>query len=755
MKKNTTAYASLLLLVLILSLCGNLYSQDTTAIIGANRILMFAGNDGVLANDFYREISDNYSGLFYDNDLVHPLMFASGLWMVGKVGGDYGTSMAYYVAGRIYSEFAPGPYKSDITDSSLFKVYKITRDDLVSPGPDWINWPVDFGAPVDSNGQPLLTGDQTLFSIYNDADTSRRDFSAGSIEPMGSEVRQIVHAYDKSRYLGDLVFADFEIENKSDNVWDSIFVGMFADPDLGLPSNDLVGSYMPGSMIYSYSSKVDEEFEGTGFAVVGIVLLGGKKTGSPRYDQYTAAFTKQPPFFPISSERAYYMLKGLDSLGQPLINPTTQQPSTFIYDGDPRYQAGWLDDQPADKRTLISRGPFRIAPGEVLTISFAYAAARSQDKDTAFTRLFNLSEKALDWYNYGLNGLAFYEGPSTGNITKLKFSPDYQNWMKGLPFSGDYAGTGIGKASEFFGSSRPDANLFSAELDFSYDSTQFVHYYDFVDGQWQYAGFLGMPVRAYRSDNGKQLDLIYLSYTGRDCNHCFINPRTLEDNINRLIVTGSNYTGQAKDNLIMDSLLAQIGSRDLLYLVQFQPKAHALVNNIQEGQKLTIEFAQSISGEKLGTLDFPEGTISVDTWLPIFARDNYQSASGFQVELSNPLDFSFEAADFLMLPKSQKPVYLKFNPETSGEKSSTVRFYNTDFEEYFDEITLRGTGRIWPLAGDINLNGWLEPSDIAAYLGYLYLDYTLPAAEVPLDLDGSGKIDLADAVTLINILFIF
>jgi hypothetical protein len=748
------ARASLVILAFLFSAAGNLYSQDTTTIIDANRMLMFAGNDGIVANDFFREISDIYSGLFYDGDLVNPVMFASGLWIVGKVRGEYGTSMAYYSASRTYTEFAPGPYKSDIVDSSLFKVYKITREDLITPGPDWTNWPVDFGAPLDSNGQPLLIGDQTLFSIYNDADTSRRDFSAGSVEPMGSEVRQIVHAYDKDLYLGDLVFVDFEIENKSSNVWDSIFVGMFADPDLGEPSNDLVGSYPAGSMVYGYSSKFDEEMEGLGYPVVGVIMLGGKKTGYGWYEQYSSTFTKEPPFFPITSERALFMLRGLDSIGEPMINPITMQPSTFIYDGDPRYQVGWLDTLPQDRRSLVSRGPFKISPGEVLTISVAYAAARSENIDTAFTRLFDLSEKALDWYNYGLNGLAFYESPANGDIIRIDFTPDYQNWMMGIPFSGDFAGTGIGKASEFFGSSRPDSNLYSVELKFSYDSTQSVYYYDFVDDEWQYAGFLEMPVRAFGSSDGRQLDMIYLSQKGRDCDHCFINPRTSKDNINRLIITGSSYTGQPRENLIMDSLLTQIGSRDLLYLLQFQPKPQARVNNIQEGQKLTIEFDRGSSLQELDQLDFPEGAVTIDSWLPVFVQDNYQSPSGFRVELSNPLDFSFEAADYLMPAKSQNPVYLKFNPESSGGKSSSVRFYNTDFEEYFDEIMLSGTGRAWPLEGDINLNGWLEPSDIAAYLGYLYSGYRLPTAEVPLDLDGSGKIDLADVVTLINILFI-
>ncbi|HEQ98214.1 MAG TPA: hypothetical protein ENO22_02610 [candidate division Zixibacteria bacterium] len=730
-----------------------LIAQDTTAFINANRISMFAGNDGILANDFFREIEEDYAGFYYRADTTQPVIWSSALWIAGKVGGGIRTGMAYYSAGRTYTEFAPGPYESAITDSSRFKVYKISRDDLISPGDDWMNWPVDLGAPLDSLGNPLLIGEQTLFSVYNDADTSRRDYSAGSEDPLRAEVRQMVWAYDREKYLGDVVFVDFEVINRSDDVWDSIFVGLHADPDLGDPRNDLVGSYEPGSMVYQYSEKLDMELEGFGHAVAGVILLGARSSNDD-YDPYTATHTNPTPFYPTTPQESFNFLQGLDSTGSQYIDPTTSEPTRFIYNGDPRYNVGWLDQMPEDRKMLISHGPFRVFPGDSLTISIAFVAQTSSDRKTAFDNLFELSEKVIDWHNHGAAGFEIISGSSSGLIRNVEFSPDYQNWMEPLTFSGDYAGIGIGKASEFYGSAVEDSNLYSVELRFSYDSTQKVHYYSHLSERWEYQGFLDLPVRAVAVDDSSQLDLIYLSGDGDECHNCFINPRGSPESRYSLIITGSNYTGGENDNYILENPLQELGGLDLLYLIRFKPKQKSLVYNVQEGQRLIIDYTAEAGNPPPANLRFGLATVSTQKHQPAFIQSNYKSPVSFRTELSNPLDFSFQSVEYTLEGGIQEPVYMAFHPETLGLKESRIRFYNTDFEEYYDSINVSGRAVMWLLDGDINLNGWLEPSDIASYVGYLYRDYPLPDIEIELDLDGSGKVDLADIVTLINILFI-
>jgi len=77
-------------------------------------------------------------------------------------------------------------------------VFKLYRDSLeTNPNYDYANWPVALGAPVDGLGRPLMIGDQTLWCVYNDADTANRDVYKASEEPLGLEIQQTVWATDE------------------------------------------------------------------------------------------------------------------------------------------------------------------------------------------------------------------------------------------------------------------------------------------------------------------------------------------------------------------------------------------------------------------------------------------------------------------------------------------------------------------------------------------------------------------------------
>ncbi|NIS14833.1 MAG: hypothetical protein GWN00_00500, partial [Aliifodinibius sp.] len=82
-------------LAIILTIPSLLIAQDTTALINANRITMFAGNDGILANDFFQEIGDDFAGFYYTADITQYVIWSSALWIVGKVDENIRTGMAY------------------------------------------------------------------------------------------------------------------------------------------------------------------------------------------------------------------------------------------------------------------------------------------------------------------------------------------------------------------------------------------------------------------------------------------------------------------------------------------------------------------------------------------------------------------------------------------------------------------------------------------------------------------------------------
>jgi hypothetical protein len=746
-------YIARLLISILIIFPAAVFTQDTTAIINANRILMFVGNDGINANDFERLIDDSPNGFYYGEDAMIDLLFSSGLWMAGKVGGEIRTSLAYYFSGSAGSEFRPGPLGYETSDTSELRVYKISINDLISPGMDWLEWPVQFGAPVDSNGNPLLVGDQTLFSVYNDDGEERPLLRSSSDLPFYAEVRQNAYAYDREKYLGDVIFIEYEIENRSEQIWDSVFVGQYSDPDLGNAGNDLLGSRPDLSMMYTYSDDFDDDFEGIGYPVIGAILLTGEKVGQQYYQHYKTGITRDASFFPLSPEEAVYELRGFNYEGADFINPLTLQPSKFLYTGDPRYNLGWLDPEPDDKRMLISTGPFKVRPGEKIVFKIAFASVAADDKNTALGNLYELSEKVIDWHNYGATGYTLAHYSDLGRISNVRFVPDYQNWLEPVPFSADFAGTGIGRAKPIFGSKLADSSLQSAEISFHPEGGQKVYYYCLGDSGWAYIGHRQLPIKAFDSDDGRQLDLIFLSENGSQCDYCFLNSAKDTESVYRLLVTASSYTDSEKKKYVLENPLAELGALDLQYLLQFRLKPKALVYNIQDGQKISIYISPTQSDDQDSVIQFDSLTVSMDRSRAYFITSRYSSSSNIRLELSDPVNFGVSDAVVDIAGGTENPIYFSYHPENNGNHQSAVRFYNEDFEQYFAEMSLSGVAFGWPLEGDFNLNGWLEPADIASYLGYLYRDFELPGIEIDLDLNNDELISLMDVVILINALF--
>lgn len=175
---------------------------DNTTYINANNILMFVTNHGNFGRDLSGVFGTDY-GTYYpyisNDDILNGLhgnsvLYAAGLWMGGKVNGETRLAIAEYS-----DEYVPGPMVNGQSQSDRpeFRVYKLYSDSLDdNPNNDYLNWPVDQGAPVDEFGQPQMMGDQMLWSAFNDANQRQHDNDAGNTAPLGIEVQQTVWASD-------------------------------------------------------------------------------------------------------------------------------------------------------------------------------------------------------------------------------------------------------------------------------------------------------------------------------------------------------------------------------------------------------------------------------------------------------------------------------------------------------------------------------------------------------------------------------
>ena len=139
----------------------------------------------------------------------------------------------------------------DNPNQSKYKIFKINKNwESLPEGPtkdrleyDYNNWPGELGAPYnDVNGDgvftkgtdtPKFVGDEVLFYVANDADTTSSRFTYGS-DPIGLEFQTSVWAFDTDDFLKDVVFKKYRMINKSGKQLDDFYFSYWMDDDLVL-----------------------------------------------------------------------------------------------------------------------------------------------------------------------------------------------------------------------------------------------------------------------------------------------------------------------------------------------------------------------------------------------------------------------------------------------------------------------------------------------------------------------------------------
>jgi len=370
---------------------------DNTVHMDWNNIDMLVTNHGSFAYDLAR----GSPGFIYPKGSGRTALFAAGPWIGAKVNGQVRVAL-----GEFAQDFVPGPMVNGTfqTDSPRFKNYKIVSNDTTSF--DYLNWPADQGAPVDSTGAPALLGEAMIWSVYNDADPAMHTSVAGSTQPLGIEVQQTTFALGHSGPIANIIFVRYKLVNKGGNTLDSMFVSAWTDPDLGGSQDDLVGCDTTRSLGYVYNSTNNDDVYFTRPPAVGFQFLQGPviPTGTPGvYD--TLGMTSFNKYIggtdPQSALETYSYMKGLNRDGSPVINPLTSQATKFPVSGDPVAQTGWLDSYPADRRFMLSTGPFTMAPGDSQEIITAILVGQGSDRLSSITDLRRAAALARQVYEAG------------------------------------------------------------------------------------------------------------------------------------------------------------------------------------------------------------------------------------------------------------------------------------------------------------------------------------------------------------------
>ena len=464
MNSKTVKIILLLLLGLFLSV-GNVYAeggdkgktgntfekpgQPIRAYMNINFISTLIKNTGV--SDI--NSGQDASGLIYPKGSGQTAVYQSGFLWGAKIG-NVGSNI--HIGGTVYREGTQsGWINPDGTvvpeDDPGVRIWRV-RPDVYPGGPnvdlgpeandeakseadvrsqyelDWVEWPALIGAPyddVDGNGMydpsvdvPGVPGaNQTIWFVANDQAPSRTSFMYGT-DPMGIEMQATMWAYSQTGALGNMFFRRYLLINKTDilgnpQTFDSMYVSMWSDPDVGDSGDDYAGCDTVLSVSFAYNGKGQDAIYGGTVPCVGFDFFQGplvdgvagqdrNKNGVDDASDYgifknavvgpgkinlpmTAAYyyINQDPTLtdPVQGSydqgavRWYRFMKGRIGLtNEPFVDPNTGQQTTFTLPGDPVAGTGWIDGQQfayADRRIGMASGPFTMAPGDTQEVVVA------------------------------------------------------------------------------------------------------------------------------------------------------------------------------------------------------------------------------------------------------------------------------------------------------------------------------------------------------------------------------------------------
>ncbi len=435
-----------------------IFTNDHYKYISINEVLMWVSNNGDGSHDPRTDGNGFYwpGGEFATKSAI----FEDGLVYGGKVNGQIRVNGNTYrqglQAGKIIS-----PGVADDPTLSKYRVYRIRRDwETLPPGQlreelekDYNEWPVEDGAPwedVDGDGifsrgtdKPKFDGDEVLWYVANDLDSSRTHFTYGS-EPVGLEFQTTIYGLfsDSSSVFGNVVFKKYKIINKSEDVISELYLTYFADVDLGDASDDYIGFDTTLQLGYTYNGDNDDGGGGGnsyGFAppAVGHMILQSPAVISNMFDSayFNGRWNKGYKnikmnatginlknsgggIYPRDVNQGVYegtlewynLMRGLNNDGAQLLDPTTGQFTVYPLCGDPVNQTGWYEGNgwpggpnPADRRLHTPVGPLTMMPNDTIEVVYAIFMSKGSNNINSIARLKQDAAVLREIYTTGFN----------------------------------------------------------------------------------------------------------------------------------------------------------------------------------------------------------------------------------------------------------------------------------------------------------------------------------------------------------------
>ncbi len=459
-----------------------LYPEENPffGIFSINKIILSFNKSGTLADmgvngnvNFVSEIliSDEIQNIYIFNlqtQLRTPsfgifdnitFLYSGGFYLSGY-NNDFLWANGNATSSRIL-DYRPGKVNSSPNDPKN-KIYWIRKTDPPF-GQSWQDWrdAVSLGAyfydgdgdgiynPIDKNGNgmwdtnedmPDILGDLTAWTIFNDGVPSIvRRFS--DVPPLGLEIRQTIFATNNNPSLRNTIFIRYSILNKGtvSSVFDSVILSIWADPDIGVYWDDLVGTDTLLFSNYSYNFYSDNQYgqNPPSFFITALqlpyyytgnlsdVVLNrkGRILGQDTLFGFRNANVLSSIMYLQSQgiiglvdprnrfELRNYAIGGLYSNGfqiDPCSFPLglvvggidcNQINPRYMFSGDPISNYGWLQSQGRDIRKMLNLGPFKLEQNKPVDVIYAYTVGRGSDYLNSITVAKNFVQQVIAEYN--------------------------------------------------------------------------------------------------------------------------------------------------------------------------------------------------------------------------------------------------------------------------------------------------------------------------------------------------------------------
>jgi len=393
--------------------------------------------------------------------------YATGIWIGAKVGPQRELRLA---ACFYNSHYSPGnipvigqPPPSSVCSDPAWRGYLVNLvDQLLTNGgvrtknaggrvytftyDSWANWPVQKGAPyVEVNnipgyqpgwnsdrpgiGHTTARPDEISFMVYMDYTNCTNSMHASEISlpggtiPLGVEIQQLSFAFFTPG-LTDMYFMKWKIINRSSLQWDSTYISIVDDGDVGDASDDRAGCDSTKQLGFIYNGdNYDPVYNNTPPAI-GYKLLecpmnytgNNQDTAHLPYGNfagyrllkmsgYNVFKNSVNPCYgdPDNAPAAYNFMRGKDGCGNTIYNPVTGNPTGFKYNHSCS-PSGWYDSVSADKRQILSTGPLTINSGSERMFVAAVIVGSGTDYLQSLCNLFDNSTNAGNFYQQSFGG---------------------------------------------------------------------------------------------------------------------------------------------------------------------------------------------------------------------------------------------------------------------------------------------------------------------------------------------------------------